>query len=105
MRYFEVLISIEVDCHCFKSFFIFSFEFRVNVWSSDVIYESENVFNTLDEEIQYDSDSSVSDSGNSFDNKNAEHYVIPTASGTKILFLVGGRSKFGRTIRYNPKFL
>ena len=59
---------IEVHCHRFKSFFIFSFEFQVNALSSDIIYESENLFNTTDEEMQYDSDSSVSDSGNSFEN-------------------------------------
>ena len=38
--------------------------------------------------MQYDSDSSVSDSGNSFENENEEHSVIPTASGTKMLFFV-----------------
>ena len=73
--------------------------------SSDIIYESENLFNTTDEEIQYDSVSSVFDSGNSFENENEEHSLIPPASGTEMLFLVGGRSKFGRTIRYNSKFL
>ena len=67
--------------------------------SSDIIYESENLSNTTDEEIHYDSESSVSDSGNSFENENEEHLVISTASGTEMLFLVGGRSKFGRTIR------
>ena len=70
--------------------------------SSDIIYESENLSNTTDEEIQY---SSVSDTGNSFENKNEEHLVIRTASGTEMLFLLGGRSKFGQTIRYNSKFL
>ena len=80
-------------------------EFQVNVLSSDIIYENENLSNTTDAEIQYDSDS-VSDSGNSFENENEEHSDIPTASGTESLFLVGGLSKFGRTIRYNSnKFL
>ena len=50
-------------------------------------------------------DSSVSDRGNSFEDKNEEHSVIPTASETEILFPIGGRSKFGRTIRHNSKFL
>ena len=93
-----------VRCHCFKSFFILSFEFQVNVLSSDISSESENLSNTTDEETQYDSDSSMSDSGNSFKNKNEEHSVISTASGTEMLFLVGGCSKFCRTIRYNSKF-
>ena len=73
--------------------------------SSDIIYESEYLSNTTEEEIQYDSDSSASDSGNSFENENEEHWVIPTALITEMLFPVGGRSKFGRTIRYNSKFL
>ena len=73
--------------------------------SSDIIYESENLSNTTDEEIQYGSDSSVSDSGNSFENKDEEHSVFPTASRTEMLFLVGERSKFVRTIRYNSTFL
>ena len=58
-----------------------------------------------DEKIQYDSDLSTSDSGNSFENENEEHSIIPTTSGTEMLFLVGGRSKFGRSIRYKSKFL
>ena len=73
--------------------------------SSDIIYESQTLSNTTDEEIQYGSDSSVSDSGNSFENENEEHSVIPTASGTEMLLLVGGLSKSGQTIRYNSKFL
>ena len=36
---------------------------------------------------------------------NKEHLVIPTTLGTEMLFFVGGRSEFGRTIRYNTKFL
>ena len=100
---FHIFINIEVNRDCFKSFFIFSFEFQVNVLSSDIIYESENLSNTTDEEIHYDSESSVSDSGNSFENENEEHLVTSTASGTEMLFLVGGRSKFGRTIRYSGK--
>ena len=56
------------------------------------------------EEIKYDSDSSVSDSGNSFENENEKHSAIPTASGTEILFLIGGRPKFGRPVRYKSKF-
>ena len=47
---------------------------------------------------------SVSDSSNSFENENEKHSAIPTASGTEILFLIGGRPKFGRPIRYNLKF-
>ena len=57
-----------------------------------------------DEEIRYDSDSSVSDCGNSFENENEKHSAIPTASGTEILFLIGGRPKFGRPVRYKSKF-
>ena len=91
--------------HCFKSFSIFSFVFQFNVLSSDIIYESENLSNTTDEEIQYGSDLSVSDSGNSFENKDEEHSVFPTASRTEMLFLVGERSKFVGTIRYNSTFL
>ena len=52
--------------------------------SSDIIYESENLSNTTDKEIQYDSDLSASDSGNSFENENEEHSV-----DTEMLFLVG----------------
>ena len=58
----------------------------------------------IDEEIRYDSDSSVSDSGNSFENENEKNSAIPTASGTEILFLIGGRPKFGRPVRYKSKF-
>ena len=79
--------------------------FQFNVLSSDIIYESENLSNTTDEEIQYGSDSSVSDSGNSFENKDEKHSVFPTASRTEMLYLDGERSKFGRTVRYNSKFL
>ena len=43
----------------------------------------------------------MSESDNSFENENEEHAVISTVLGTEMLFLVGGRSKFGRTIRYN----
>ena len=68
----------------------FSFEFQVNVLCSDIIYESECFYNNTDEEIQYDSNSSVSDSDNSFENE--EHSVIPTALGTEMSFLVGGLS-------------
>ena len=73
--------------------------------SSDIIYESENLSNTTDEEIQYGSESSVSDSGNSFENKDEEHSIFSTASRTEMSFLVGEHSKFGRAIRYNSKFL
>ena len=69
---------------------MFSFEFQVNALRSNIIYESENLSNTTDEEIQYDSDSSVSDNGNSFENENEEHSIIPTTSGAEMLFLVGG---------------
>ena len=58
----------------------------------------------IDEEIRYDSDSSVSDSGNSFENENEKHSAIPTASGTEILFLIGGHPKFGWPVRYKSKF-
>ena len=70
----------------------FSFEFQVNVLCSGIIYESEYFYSNTDEEIQYDSDSSVSDSGNSFENENEEHSVITTALGTEMSFLVGGLS-------------
>ena len=42
----------------------------------------------LDEAIQYDSHSSAPDSGNSFENENEEHSVIPTTSGTEMYFLL-----------------
>ena len=77
----------------------------MNVLSSDIINEREDLSNTTDEETQYDPESSVSDSDSSFENENEEHSVISTASGTEMLFLVGGRSEFGQTIRYNLKFL
>ena len=88
MIVFHMFINIEVHCCCFKAFFIFSFEFHVNILSSDIFYESENVSNITDEETQYDSDSSVPNSGYSFENENEDHSVIPTALGTEILFLV-----------------
>ena len=46
----------------------------------------------------------MSDSSNSFENENEKHSAIPTASGTEILFLIGGRPKFGRPVRYKSKF-
>ena len=47
----------------------------------------------------------MSDSGNSIENENEEHSVLSTATGTEMLFLVGGRSRFGQTIRCNSKSL
>ena len=58
---FHIFINTEVNCHCFKSFFLFSFEFQVNVWSWDIIYENQNLSNATIYLILYDSDSSVSD--------------------------------------------
>ena len=47
--------------------------FQVNVLSSGIIYKSENIPNFTHRKLEYDTDLSTPDSGNSFENENEKH--------------------------------